>query len=93
LPTEYQLVDPDSKLDFTHDWSDWLVGGNTITARKWTITPQEGSPGMPLLIGDTNATVFVQGCKPGMVYRLVERVTTSGGAVDDRTIVLRCDQS
>jgi hypothetical protein len=90
----YVLADPNSKLDFAHDWTQWLADGDTITSRQWSITPLNNtSPETPILAGDTTDTCFVEGLEAGKIYHLVERVVTAAGVEDDRTIVIRCEQS
>jgi hypothetical protein len=92
----YVLVDPDSTLSFSHDYvtDGYLAAGETIVSRQWTISPlNEGTPVTPALVGDATDTVFVSGCEAGKIYRLVEQITTSAGNVDQRTIVLRCEDT
>jgi hypothetical protein len=91
----YFLCDPQATLNYSHDWSTlWLETNDSIVSRQWTITPANaGSPGTPTLVGDTTDVVFVSGLLAGTVYRLVERVTTSAGVVDERSIVLRCEDT
>jgi hypothetical protein len=90
----YVLADPSSKLNFSHDWvtDGWLAVGDTIASRLWTITPLNNTtPETPVLTGATTDVVFVQGLMAGKIYHLVERVTTAAGVIDDRTIVIRCE--
>lgn len=92
------LVDPQSVLNFAHDWGDFLSSGvdgspsDTIASRQWSISPLNGtSPETPTLVGDTSDIVFVVGLLPGRVYHLTEHILTDAGVEADRTIVLRCD--
>ena len=90
----YFLVDPESRTSWSHDWTDYLSEGETISSRIWTIsTINPGSPATPILSNATSDVVFVEGMAAGHVYRLLERVTTSNGVIDDRSIVLRCDDT
>jgi hypothetical protein len=92
--TDYVLADPSSNLNFQHDWTEWLAVGETITARLWSISPfNEGTPVTPALTGATTDTVFVTGMLQGRIYRLTERITTSAGVIDERTIVIRCEET
>ena len=52
-----------------------------------------GSPGAPILTGETTDTVFVEGMEAGMVYRLADHVVTAAGLEDERTVVIRCDDT
>jgi len=80
--------DPDSTLDFSIDWADW-IGTDTISLSKWiipgdlTITNQSNS--------STKATVWLKGGVAGKTYYVVNRITTSGGRVDDRTLEIRAE--
>lgn len=88
----YELVDPESVLSWSHDWSDWLGEGDEIVSNLWTITQEnEGSPTTPTLANATTDTVLVSGLIAGRIYHLTERVTTTAGLTDERTITLRCD--
>lgn len=90
----FHLVDPDSNLSFSHDWSGYLGAGDTIASRQWSITPLNGtSPETPSLTDDTGSIVLVQGCMAGKVYHLTEHIVTSAGIEDDRTIILRCENT
>lgn len=93
----YVLADPDGSLDWAHDWTDWLAVGSppdTISSRQWSITPLNGtSPETPTLVGATTDTVFVSGMQVGKIYHLTEQVTTAAGVVDQRTIVIRCEET
>jgi hypothetical protein len=90
--SSYYLVDPNDRLDFQHDWSDWLAAGDAILTHAWSITPLNGtSPETPVLTGETSAAVIPSGMLAGRIYHLIEHVTTAAGLEADRTIVLRCE--
>lgn len=82
------LKDPDAKLPFTEDWSDWLTGeGDTAATATWTVPPglvQESSP--PPSLANGKATVWLSGGVDGTEYFVTCRLTTTGGRVDDRTL-------
>jgi hypothetical protein len=88
----YRLIDPDAKLDYAMDWSDWLAEGDAISTHQWSITPQSGSPTQPTLTNDTQATVTVQGFEAGKVYVLTDKITTTAGLIDERSITLRAGE-
>lgn len=88
----YFLVPPSGRLNWQHDWTDWLAEGDSITSRQWSITPLNNTtPESPTLTNATSAIVFVEGLLRGKIYHLSERVNTLNGLTDERTIVLRCD--
>lgn len=82
--------DPDAKLDYSVDWSDWLATGETIASSTWV--PSDAD--VLQLTDDTEssgiATAWVQMSDPvsGTRYRITNRITTSNGRIDDRTIIL-----
>ena len=97
MSAPYFLVDVDAKLSFSHDWSPFLAvdeDGNpieTVDSQEWVITPiHSGSPSGPIVSNASSDVVFVEGMLDGFVYRLKERITTSNGVRDGKTIVLRC---
>jgi hypothetical protein len=88
----YRLIDPEERLDFQHDWNDFLGSGDSIVSRQWLVGPiNETSPESPILTNATGAAVMIEGCLSGRVYHLTERITTAVGLRADRTIVLRCE--
>lgn len=86
------IIDPDAKLKFGFDWSDWLATGKTLATSAWTITPKVGEA--PTLDDEDNNTtqtvVWVSGCAAGTRYTLTNSVTDSDGQADDRSIMLIC---
>ena len=81
------VKDPSAKLDYSFNWSDWLVGGDTIQASEWVISP----PGLKDEDPDHSASISIVWLSEGTVgeqYRVTNRITTTGGRVDDRTIMI-----
>lgn len=79
--------DPDATLDYTWDWTEWLVGADTITNAVVLL-----SPGLTLVSSNfstTAVTAWIAGGSPGLPYSATARVTTTGGRIDDRTIVVQ----
>jgi len=77
--------DPNAILDFTVDWTDWLAS-DTIVTGTWII------PSGITEVSRSNttkiSTVFVSGGTLGLTYSLINRINTSGGRTDDRTIFI-----
>lgn len=78
------IKDPQSKLDFAFDWSAWLAAeGDTAASFAWTV-PDGLTPS-----GETSdggkATIWLAGGTAGQDYRIVCRITTTAGRVDERT--------
>jgi hypothetical protein len=84
------LHDPDANLDYSEDWSAWLaeiVGGDTIADAL--ILPES-----PLVLGSQSisggvVTAWISGGEAGNTYRVVFRITTAAGRIDDRSIYLK----
>ena len=89
----FRLIDPDEKLDFTADFSNWLDSGVLISGtRIWTINPTGPT------LGDqsdttTASTIFVSGATLGVVYVLSCKIVTDAGTPQtaERSITLRCE--
>lgn len=77
--------DPDAVLEYIVDWSDWL-GEDTITTSTW-VDPTG------ITVGDssntsTAATVWLSGGTVGVPASITNRIITTDGRTDDRTIYL-----
>lgn len=79
------IKDPAATLDYQMDWSEWL-GEDTITASSWTVPPELVQ--VTHTHTDTAAVVWVSGGAAGSSYNLVNQITTAGGRIDERTLLL-----
>jgi len=80
------LKDPDSTLDYTFDWVNWL-DGDTISTSAMSV-----SAGITLdseANNTTTATAWISGGSVGRSYEVTNRITTALGRIVDRTIVLK----
>ena len=98
------IKDPDARLDYYFDWkaltngtgeSDWLAGGETITA--FTVTADAGitvddDPAPALINGATAVKVWLSGGTAGRVYAVTNHIETSAGRTDDRTLMIRVQE-
>ncbi|WP_265561931.1 phage fiber-tail adaptor protein [Sphingomicrobium arenosum] len=88
------LKDPGAKLDYLVDWGADYLGEDVVAASHWAISPEE--EGGVAIVGETfddaSATVTVAGGVAGRRYRLSNRVTTSSGRVDERSLLLRVEE-
>jgi len=82
------VKDPNATLDYTIDWTAWL-GTDSISDSSWSIDIK-GS--LSLTDGGVEqgvkAVVWLSGGKVGTTYNVVNRITTTAGRVDERTIVV-----
>lgn len=78
--------DPEARLDYMIDWSDWL-DADTITESTWT--PATGITVDSDSNTTTTTTVWLSGGTLGATYKVVNHITTTAGREDDRTLILR----
>ena len=89
----FRLIDPDEKLDFTVDFSDWLDSGVEISGTPtWTINPT-GPTLADQADTTTKSTIFVSGATLGVVYLLSCKIVTNAATpqTQERSITLRCE--
>jgi hypothetical protein len=80
--------DPDARLDYQWDWSDWLAEGETIT--NIVIIVPDGITLDEQSDTDTTVTVWLIGGTDGEGYKLTCHITTSAAREDDRSIYINC---
>lgn len=88
--TDVFVKDPAAIIDFTVDWNDgYLANGETISASSWpTIDPAAGVVVDLASATTTTATAKISGGVAGTVVRLVNRIVTSLGRTDERTVTV-----
>lgn len=83
----YTLKDPNATLDYSIDWEDWLVSGDSISSSTWYVS---GSDSLLLVSASgstsTTTTVWLDGGTSSYVYNVTNRITSACGRTDDRTI-------
>lgn len=84
------VKDPQAKLDYGFDWSDWLIGGEVLQASTWTV-PIGLTKGTDSL-GPTQTLVWISGGIEWIDYNITNHVTTTSGREDDRTLVIKVRQ-
>lgn len=85
------IKDPQAKLDYGFDWSEWLEVGETITTSTWSITL---APDAVLTVSssthdDTTTTIWAQAGTVNNDYKITNHVISSAGREDDRTHLLK----
>lgn len=80
--------DPSAILDYSIDWSLWL-NGDTIQSSSWTV-PQ-GLTKASETNNSTSATVWLSGGILGQTYTVTNRVTTTNGRTDERSILIKVE--
>jgi len=87
----YIEKDPDSELDYTIDWSDWLDSGDDIVASTWDLelitddeAPLDEYQGSAYVSLTKKAVVYLSGGTAGFNYRVTNTVTTRANLTDQR---------
>lgn len=86
MATFRAMQDPDSVLDWTIDWSEWLETAETIVDADWTGSAAADITLGSDIFGSKTATVWVSGLISGHAADATVHITTSDGREDDRTI-------
>jgi hypothetical protein len=90
----FLLKDPSAVLDYAIEWgAEYLGNGELLAASEWSVEPEEPD-GIAVAGSDfdsATSTVNAAGGIAGHVYRLVNRITTDFGRVDERSIVIRVE--
>ncbi len=81
------IKDPDADLDWHFDWTDWLDEGEAISVS--VMTASAGIVTHDPAFSSTDTTVWVAGGTVGNVYSVANKITTSVGRIDERTIRIR----
>lgn len=81
------VLDPQARLDFAFDWTEWLAAGETITA--FTTTADTGVTVDSSSQTGGLVTVWLTDGVLGSTARVTCHVTTSAGRADDRSITVR----
>jgi hypothetical protein len=79
----YFVKDPDAILDYTVDWLNWLCS-DTIVTGTWVVPA--GITRISNSITTTTCSIWLSGGTNGMSYNLTNRIITTGGRNDDRTV-------
>ncbi len=96
-PIEAFKKDPNAKLDYTFDWSDWMPTGDTITASAFTIETISGdasplisssSPAESFSASSSTTTLWLEDGTAGNTYVVTNQITTSDGRISENSIVI-----
>jgi hypothetical protein len=82
------LKDPDERLDYTEDWSDYLVSAETISSVAYTVP--SGLTNYNTSNTATTATIWLSGGTHGEEYLVGIKITTSAGRIAERSFKLLC---
>jgi hypothetical protein len=88
------LKDPNAVLDYAIDWgAEYLATDDLLAESSWSVTPDEtdGVVVVASAIEDRMTTVQAGGGVAGRLYRLINRVVTQSGRIDERSLTLRVE--
>lgn len=77
----------DSLKDFTMNWGDLWLNGDTISTSDWTVPA--GLSEVSDSFDNYKATVWVSGGVTGRTYVLFNHIVTTAGKIDKRPLYLR----
>jgi len=88
MPIPRYELDEQARLDFTIDWTTWMVSGDTIVSSTWA------SSGAPLVVENPSNTTlttliwarFSGAIVVGRVYSAINHITTAMGRQEDQTL-------
>lgn len=80
--------DPAAHKDYGLDWSELLIDSETISNATWTVDDTALIIGVTAINGSISA-VWLSGGVDGATYTLVNRITTSRGLIDERTVTIK----
>ena len=85
--------DPDSIIDYGLDWNSttygpWLATGETITTSTWIVPT--GLTSVSESNNTTATAIFLSGGTIGETYTLTNRIVTSAGRTEDRSMIINC---
>ena len=88
--------DTQATLTYSMDWSEWLLGTDTIASVVYTLQVRANDPS-PLIKNDSgvlhgNITyVELTGGQAGKIYTVTAKVTTGAGDVDRRSFRIKVE--
>jgi len=81
--------DPNSTIDFAIDWNQFLVN-DTVTGSSWEIPAAFTLQSEGVTSNVTRA--FLTGGVAGTDYTITNRITTPGGRIEDRSVLVQVRQ-
>jgi hypothetical protein len=88
------IKDPGATLDYSIDWNGpanargpWLASGETVVTSTWTAPT--GLTKVSDSIASGKATIWLSGGVAGTTYSVANKIVTSAGRIDERTITIR----
>ena len=84
------IKDPDATLDYSFDWTDWLAGvSDTISTYEIVGT---GVTVTNVSLSGAKVIGWVSGGVVGAASKIVCKITTTAGRIEQRTIYLTIEE-
>lgn len=83
------VKDPNSTIDFAVDWAEWLSSADTVSSSSWEVSGLTVSSSS---VTNNVTRAFLTGGIAGVDYLITNRVTTQGGRIEDRSILVQVRQ-
>jgi hypothetical protein len=91
-----KVKDPASVLDYPMNWGDptdsWLEDGDQLTAATVVCADDDLTVDDVTFTAGGLVTAWISGGTTGTNYTVVYEVTTAGGRVDQRTLIIKCKE-
>ncbi len=83
--------DPNAIKPYYVDWTAWLAG-DTIATSTWTASPTGITTSNPTT-SPTITQIVLAGGTVGTLYSITNRITTTAGYTDDRTLYIKIEEN
>jgi hypothetical protein len=88
--------DPEARLTYTLDWTDWLPTGDTVSTVVWTIGARVNDPAPLVNVSSgiqTGKLTYIElsGGQVNKIYTVTAKVTTADGLIDRRAFRVRVE--
>ena len=86
----YIEKDPQARLDYSMDWSDWLASGDPIQVAQWSVSTVTSDTANVVIHSNTTSgvtgisTAIISGGSAGNIYTVTCKITTTNGLIDER---------
>ena len=91
MTSSFRLKDPQSILNWSIDWADWLQTAEGILSDSWTITPSGTLAESSSSTAGTVSTIYLTGGTVGETYRVTCTMVSDAtpARTVERTITIR----
>jgi hypothetical protein len=87
--------DPNARLLYTLDWSEWLLNADTIASSTVTVQSRANDAAPLVKVSSSNTTnqvlTTLSGGNPGKVYTVTVQVTTTNSLIDRRSFRIKVE--